>query len=62
MQIKLKELREKEKLTQKQLAEKSGVSLNLIARIESGELKSTSTNTLFKLAKALNTSVEYFFK
>lgn len=62
MQIKLKELREKEKLTQKQLAEKSGVSLNLIARIESGELKSTSTNTLFKLAKALNTNVEYFFK
>lgn len=61
MQIKLKELREKKKLTQKQLAEKSGVSLNLIARIESGELKSTSTNTLFKLANALNVSPDKFF-
>lgn len=61
MEIKLKELREKAKLTQKELADKSNVSQNLIARIESGELTSTSTKTLFKLADALNTKVENFF-
>ena len=61
MGFKIKELREKENLSQAELAQKSGVSQNLIARLETGELKSCSTNTLEKLAAALETSVNNLF-
>lgn len=61
MSFRIKEFREEMKWTQDELAKKSGVSRNLIARLESGELKSTSTKTLFKLAKAFNKKVEDIF-
>ncbi len=61
MKFKIKEHREKLGISQEKLAQLSGVSRNLIARLESGDLTSTSTNTLFKLAKALNTKVESIF-
>lgn len=57
----LKELREKNKLTQAELAEKIGFSTNFIGMIERGE-RNTTTDNIFKIAKALNTSVEHFFK
>lgn len=61
MQFRIKELREKRGYSQEKLAELSGVSRNLIARLETGELTSTSTNTLFKLSKALNVKVKTLF-
>ena len=62
MKFKIKEHREKLGISQEKLAQLSGVSRKiLIARLESGDLTSTSTNTLFKLAKALNTKVESIF-
>lgn len=52
----LKELREKAGLTQEQLANKAGVSLPLIFKIEQGSrsLEKSKISTLRKLAKALN--------
>lgn len=61
MGFRIKKLREEKKWTQKELALESGVSQNLIARLESGSLTSTSTDTLFKLAKALGKKVEDIF-
>ena len=52
MGFRIKELREEKNWSQSVLAEKSGVSRNLIARLESGELTFTTTDTLLKLAKA----------
>ena len=54
MGFKIKELREKENLSQAELAQKSGVSQNLIARLESGALTNTTTDTLFKISKAFS--------
>lgn len=61
MEFKIKEKRIEKGLTQEELANKSKVSRNLIARLETGELKSCSTNTLEKLAAALETSVNNLF-
>ena len=61
MKFRIKEFREEKHVTQQELSLKSGVSRNLIARLETGELKSTSTDTLFKLANALNVKVEFLF-
>lgn len=61
MGFKIKELREKENLSQAELAQKSGVSQNLIARLESGSLTNTTTDTLFKISKALNVKAEQIF-
>lgn len=61
MEFRIKEFREKENITQRQLAEKSGVSQNLIARLESGELTNTTAETLTKLSKALNCKVADIF-
>lgn len=63
MGFRIKELREEKNWSQSVLAEKSGVSRNLIARLESGELTFTTTDTLLKLAKALGKKVnEIFFE
>lgn len=61
MGFKIKELREKAGLSQAELSKKSGVSQNLIARLESGSLTNTTTNTLFKIANALGVRVEQLF-
>lgn len=61
MGFRIKELREEKGWSQSVLAEKSGVSRNLIARIESGELTCTTTDTLLKLAKAFGKKVNDIF-
>lgn len=61
MGFKIKEAREEKGITQEELSNKSGVSRNLISRLESGDLKSTSTNTLIKIANALEKSVNDIF-
>jgi transcriptional regulator with XRE-family HTH domain len=61
MVYKIKEYRQEAGMTQKELANKSGVSLNLIAQLESGSIEHTSTQTLVKLAHALEKPVETLF-
>jgi XRE family transcriptional regulator, regulator of sulfur utilization len=49
---KLKKAREKQNLTQAELAEKAGIHFNYYARVERGEVN-PSYDTLYKLIKAL---------
>lgn len=61
MGYKLREVREEKRMTQEELARKSGVSRPTIVAIESGEVKDVKVSTLLKLANALNTSVSSIF-
>ena len=58
--MKLKEQRQKQKMTQKQLAEKSGVNQRTLENYECGktDLKKASIETGIALAKALDCRVE----
>ena len=58
MEYKIKELREKRRLSQDELAELSGVSRPTISRLESSDDVETTTGTLEKLAKALGVSIK----
>jgi len=58
---KIKEAREQEGLTQEQLAQKANVSRTIISGLESGEAKVTTTETLRKIADALNCRVSEIF-
>lgn len=61
MGYRIKEFRESLKMTQEELAEKSGVSRGTISAMESGVSKETTTKTLVKIARALGTSVDKIF-
>ena len=61
MEYKIKELREKRRLSQDELAELSGVSRPTISRLESSDDVETTTGTLEKLAKALGVSIRTLF-
>lgn len=61
MENNLKVIRSNRKLTQSELAEKSGVSRQTIIGIENGSRVSVTTNTLIKLAKALSCTIEEIF-
>ena len=50
---KLKEERRRVALTQGELAERAGVGINTIVRIETGEISEPRVSTLRKLANAL---------
>lgn len=58
---KIKELREKMKISQEELAAKSGVSRALISGLETGTIQETSTATLKKLATFFNVKVSELF-
>jgi len=57
----VKQCREEAGLTQAELSEKSGVSRGIIIRLESGELKETTTGTLIAIAGALGKKVSDIF-
>ena len=61
MAYKIKEIREKKRMSQAELAEISGVSRATIIRIESTDNVVINTKTLEKLASALNVSVRTLF-
>ena len=61
MRYRVKEIREKEGLSQEALSEKSGVSRTIISGLESGTIKETSTKTLVRIADALNKKVSDIF-
>jgi len=57
----IKEAREEKKMTQEELAEKSGVSRGTISALESGVERTTTTKTLLKIASALDLTVDQLF-
>lgn len=59
---KIKQLRKLAGLTMGQLAEKINVRYQVISRIESGDTKFPNGNNLYKLAKVLNTTVEFIME
>lgn len=61
MKNKVKELRLKAGLKQEELAEKSGVGRTVISQLENGTRDVITTDTMFKLAKALNTDATNIF-
>ena len=61
MNNKIKELRKEQGLTQKELAEKSGVARTIINQLETGKKELITVNTMIKLSDALDKSVSEIF-
>lgn len=61
MGYKLKEVREEKRMTQEELAAKSGVSRQTIVAIETDPNYNTTFNTLVKLSDALETPIDNLF-
>ena len=61
MGYKIKEKRKEKNMTQEELAAKSGVSRATISGLENGTVRATSSKTLVKLARALDTPVDQIF-
>lgn len=61
--MELKIARIKKHLTQEELAKRSGISRNLISKVENGNMEKISYEKMNKIAKVLGVSVkELFFK
>ena len=58
----LKKLREAKKLSQEKLARLADVANNTIVKIEAGKNKNPTLETLTRIAKALNVSVDDLIK
>lgn len=61
MGYRIREFREAKNMTQEELARRSGVSRGTISAMENGADKQTTTKTLVKIARALDTSVDNIF-
>jgi Predicted transcriptional regulators len=61
MKNRLKEIREEQGFSQEELAEISGVSSSIISEIENDRSEVTKTDTLVKLADALDSKVSEMF-
>jgi len=61
MGYKLKEARDERRLTQEELAKKSGVSRQTIVALENGTSEDVKISTLQKLAAALDMTVQDIF-
>lgn len=61
MQNRVKEYREKEDMTQEELAKKAEVSRNTISAIETGSNKNVTYEIMEKISKALNRKVATIF-
>ena len=58
---KIKEIREKKRMSQTELSDLSGVSRATINRIENEKDVVVNTKTLQKIANALNVSIKFLF-
>lgn len=58
MGYKIKEVREKQNMSQEELSKKSGVSRGTISALENGSSRATTTKTLMNIARALGVPVE----
>lgn len=61
MKNRLKDAREAKGMSQETLAQKSGISRVTISAIENEVERNTTSNTLVKLAQALDTTVDKLF-
>lgn len=61
MKNKVKEFREKLKMTQEELAEKSGVSRTTISGFENGTITITTNTTMDKISEALGKKTKAVF-
>ena len=61
MRYRIKELREEKRMTQEELATKSGVSRTIISKLEQDKPLNMLTDTLSKIAKALDVKVSSLF-
>ena len=61
MGYKIRECRKERSMSQCELAEKSGVSRTIISGLENGTITTTTTDTLLKIAKALDKKLQIFF-
>lgn len=61
MGYRIKEVREEKRMTQEELAEKSGVSRGTISALENGSMRNTGSKTLLKIASALGVTVDRIF-
>lgn len=61
MENRITQIREQKNMTQEELSEKSGVSRAIISGLESGRVKNTTTQTLKKIALALDSSIAAVF-
>jgi len=58
---KIKELRKKRNYSARELSERSGVARSLISQLETGKRQSTSMDTVYRLAKALDVPISSIF-
>lgn len=61
MEYKIREFREERHMSQQELAEKSGVSRATLSGLENGKIEVTTTETLIKIATALEKKVSDIF-
>lgn len=61
MGYKIKEARREKKMSQEELAAKSGVSRATISALENGTERYAMTSTLLKIAAALDTTIDKIF-
>lgn len=61
MGYRIKEVREARRMSQEELSKKSGVSRGTISALENGLARNTTSKTLLKIAKALDTTVDQIF-
>lgn len=61
MEYRIKECREKLKMSQMELSKKANVSRSIISGLESGSVSVTTTETLSKIASALGKKVSDIF-
>lgn len=61
MGYRIRELREARKMTQAELAKKSGISRGTISALEQNTMRETTTKTLVCIAKALDSTVDQLF-
>lgn len=60
---KIRECREELKMSQEELSKRANVSRTIISGLESGTIKVTTTETLLRIARALNKKIsEIFFE
>ena len=61
MEFKIREIREQRKISQEELSSLSNVSRAIISGLETGKITTTTTDTLIKLANALEVTVSDIF-
>ena len=61
MGLKIREIRKGKRMSQDELASKSGVSRVIISRLETGEQDNATMKTLARLAAALDVQVQDLF-